>query len=193
MFSRAVFIKSAASLFVASAAPSPSPLPNAWDLCDKSGALPYDRPLELKMRVLDGPDFDLLQYRGYPVWLHVFATWCGPCEKEMPAVVEASQTYQARGLRVIGIDVSESDNTVRAYRKRFGIPFPIAMDERGSFSYALERGNSSGNVEFPVSFFVTSDGYLYCENIGRMRDDELTYRVEHFLKDSPPSVKANGT
>lgn len=187
-----MFMKSAFSLLAAGATPSPMPSPstNPWDLCDKSGALPYDRPLELKMRVLDGPDFDLLHYRGYPVWLHVFATWCGPCEKEMPAVVAAAAKYEDRGLRVVGIDVAESDNTVRAYRKRFAIPFPIAMDERANFSSALERGGSGASVQFPVSFFITSDGYLYCENIGRMRDAEMTYRVERFLTDSPVTAKS---
>ena len=142
MLTRALFVKSLAAVAVASGAPAPAPTatPFAWDMCEQNPALPYDHPLGLKMRVLDGPDFDLTAYRGHPTILHIFATWCEPCAIEMPNIVAAAQTYADRGLKIVGIDVRESDNAVRAYRKKFNIPFPIAMDENGGFSRVLENG-----------------------------------------------------
>jgi thiol-disulfide isomerase/thioredoxin len=145
------------------------------------------------MRVLDGPDFDLIKYRGYPVWLNIFATWCEPCTREMPTIVQTANEYFDRGLRVIGINFRESDNTVRAYRKRFSIPYPIAMDGEGGFVSALERGMRDGTLEFPVSLFITPDGYLYCYHVGSMSDSEMSYRVSAFLKDAPPSAAAPAT
>jgi thiol-disulfide isomerase/thioredoxin len=50
--------------------------------CVINNALPYDRPLEIKMRALDGPDFVLSKFAGAAVWLNVFATWCPPCNNE---------------------------------------------------------------------------------------------------------------
>lgn len=183
MLSRAVFLKAAASVLGAATAP--------WDECAQNPALPYDRPLEIKLRVLDGPDFDLMKYRGYPVLVNIFATWCEPCAQEMPYVVGAANAYYARGLRVIGLNYQETDNTVRAYRKRFSIPYPIAMDVSGGFVNALEVGHSGGNTEFPVSLFFTPDGYLYCYKIGSMSQRQLTYRIEKFLKEAPPTPAAS--
>jgi peroxiredoxin len=77
-------------------------------------------------------------------------------------VVAAAQEYFDRGLRVIGIDYSEPDNTVRAYRKKYGITYPIAMDMSGGFCEALEVGASKDQMVFPAHLFITPDGYLHC-------------------------------
>lgn len=188
MLSRAAFTKAALSVFAAGASPSPLPSasasPKPWDSCKQNPTLPYDHPLELKMRVLDGPDFDLLHYRGHPTLLHIFATWCEPCAIEMPHIVELANTYASAGLQVIGIDFRESDNEVRAYRKKYAIPFPIAMDEDGGFTNALESGRSK--LEFPASLYISASGYLYCFTEGTTRNPgpELTYRIERFIKAS---------
>jgi len=146
------------------------------------------------MRVLDGPDFDLMKYRGTATLLHIFASWCEPCAIEMPHIVEIAAAYAPRGLRVVGIDYRESDNTVRAYRKRFAIPFPIAMDEQGTFTEALEEGKRT-TIELPASLYITPDGYLYCYTQGSTKSPgpELTYRVEKFLKDAPPTAALSPT
>lgn len=194
-------MKSVLSLLSAAAMPAPSSTPSPlatatpfpWDTCDQNPTLPYDHPLELKMRVLDGPDFDLMHYRGYATILHIFATWCGPCAEEIPVLVQLANQYYGKGLRVVGIDVQESDNTVRAYRKKYAIPFPIAMDQNGGFSYNMEiGGKSSGNVVFPVDLFITPAGYLYCDKQGTTKAPlrEMTYRIEKFLKDAPPTKLA---
>jgi thiol-disulfide isomerase/thioredoxin len=159
----------------------PTASANKWDECEKSVALPYDRPLGLTMRVLDGPDFTLLRYRGQAVLLHIFATWCGPCNREMPHIVEAAADYAARGLAVIGIDSREKDDTVRAFRKRYAIAFPIAMDADGSFVQVLEAGRTNVPINYPVSLFIDPTGYLYCDEVGGMGRDQLRYRLERFL------------
>lgn len=167
---------------------SPSPAARKWNECDVNTALPYNRPIGLTMRVLDGPDFNLIKYRGQAVLLQIFATWCGPCNQEMPHTVVAAKEYAPHGLAVIGIDFGEEDNTVRAFRKRFGIPFPIAMDSKGTFVRALELGNVDAAVNFPVTLFVDPNGYLYCDVIGGMSSSELHYRIEHFLAVSAPAL-----
>jgi len=127
--------------------------------------LPYDHPLGLKLRALDAPDFDLVKYRGKAVLLNIFATWCGPCNNEMPALVEAAP-----------------DDAVRAFRKKYGIATPIAMDQNGGFTRALEVGtDASAHVEYPVTLFIDPQGYLYCVREGDMDAAQLTYRIQHFL------------
>ena len=160
---------------------SPTASPSKWDVCLKNPVLPYDRPLGLTMRVLDGPNFDLAKYRGQAVLLNIFATWCGPCNVEMPNVVEAATDYASRGLAVIGIDAAEEDNTVRAFRRRYGITFPIAMDRDGTFVQVLEVGRNGSNITFPVTLFIDPNGFLYCDTRVAMGRAQLRYRIEQFL------------
>lgn len=168
---------------VASApSPLPSPTSDPWDQCYDNPALPYDRPLGIKMQALDAPDFDLLAYRGHPLLLNLFASWCGPCNEEMPQMVDLANDYFDRGLRVVGINYREPDDTVRAFRKKYKIPYPIAMDRNGRFTVAMQRGKTTGNIEFPTTLFISADGYLYCDVRDSMSRRELAYRVERFVK-----------
>ena len=185
MIDRLTFLMGA--LAAASAKPSPTPTPFPWDTCDKSRVLPYDRPLDMRIPVLDGPDFNLMDYRGRCVLLNVFATWCGPCNKEQPDLVKAAIAYAPKGLAVIGINDREEDNTVRAYRKKYGISYPIAMDRRGGFTANLQDDASQTSVEYPVSIFITPRGFLYCYLAGGMSGDEMTYRFDKFLAEAPPT------
>ncbi len=188
---RATFVQAALAV---AASPTPSPTPikitgNPWNMCDKSAALPYDHPLDIKMQSLDGPDFHLMAYRGQAVLLNIFATWCGPCNHEQPAIVDLAARYAPQGLAVIGINDREEDNTVRAYRKKYSITYPIAMDRRGGFTRALQVGRRDDISEsFPVSIFITPQGYLYCYLSGAMSHNELDYRIKKFLADAPPTL-----
>lgn len=184
---RALFIQSVLAALAASPSPSASPLP--WDICTKNPVLPYDHPLDLKMQTLDGPDFHLLSYRGSAVLLNIFASWCGPCNKEQPALVELAAQYAPQGLVTVGINDREPDDVVRHYRKKFNIGFPIAMDRTGVFTQALQAG-SHRDIEkwIPTSLFITPQGYLYCYISESFSRDELDYRIKKFLADAPPTV-----
>jgi len=108
----------------------------------------------------------------------------------MPSLVTNASKYYDRGLRVVGINFKESDDTVRAYRKKYSLPFPIAMDESGGFAYNLEHGDKRIVTSFPVLLFISPDGYLYCYKEGSSEhpENEMTYRIEKFLKDEPPTL-----
>jgi hypothetical protein len=67
------------------------------------------------------------------------------------------------------------------------------MDEEGGFVTALERGNGGGDLQFPVSLFISPDGYLYCYHIGSMSDREIAYRVDGFMKDSTATPAPSAT
>jgi thiol-disulfide isomerase/thioredoxin len=193
MFSRSEFLHGLIVATLSTASPLPSPAPAASPstdparTCLQSPSLPYDRPLELKLPVLDGPDFHLSAYRGRAVILNIFATWCGPCNYEMPYLVEASKDYADRGLTIIGIDDRESDNPVRAFREKYSIPYPLAMDRQGSFTRVIETGAADGSTSIPSSLFITPDGFLYCYLVNSIGRRELATRIEAFLSDAPPT------
>lgn len=182
---RSSFLASTLTALVAPAVakPSPSATPYTYDTWDQSPVLPYNRPLEINMDLLDaGKDrFILSHLRGRGVLINIFATWCPPCNHEQPFLVEAAARYASKGLSIIGINSEEDDDKVRAYRKKYGVTYPIAMDRHGGFTENIEVGATGKNEEFPVSLFITPTGYLYGMLQGGMSGDDLDYRIEKFL------------
>jgi thiol-disulfide isomerase/thioredoxin len=61
------------------------------------------KPLQLAGRTFDGKDFSTDQWKGHVILVDFWATWCGPCVKELPAVQKIYDQYHAKGLEVIGI------------------------------------------------------------------------------------------
>jgi thiol-disulfide isomerase/thioredoxin len=120
--------------------------------------LPEHRLIEWTMEVLDGPEFRLSAYRGKVVFVNVFATWCGPCRIEQPMVVAFANAHPDDTV-VIGVDVKEEDNLVRAYRKKYAIPYPIAMDRYDRRVRGIYR---EGRMVFPTTIVFKPDGTLSC-------------------------------
>ncbi len=75
----------------------------------------------------------LAAYRGRPVILNFWATWCIPCRQEMPLLQQAYETHQHTGLAVLGISQDEPNRSqvVRAYWARAGLTFPTLLDSDG--------------------------------------------------------------
>ena len=145
----------------ASATPKPTPKPHVHG-ANGVTSLPERRPIAWKMEVLDGPPFDLGAYRGKVVFINIFATWCGPCRAEQPAVVKFAEKYPDDTV-VIGMDYEEQDDNVRAYRKKFEIPYPIAMDRHGRVLAGVYAG---GQLIFPMTIVFRPDGTLSCAWVG---------------------------
>ena len=120
-------------------------------------SIPEGRPLELKMQVLDGPDFRLSAYAGNVVFLNVFATWCGPCREEQPDLSAFAKEHAA-DTSVIGLNYREEDNDVRKYRKQFEIDYPIAMDREGRVVPNL----AIKELAVPMTLVVRPDRTLSC-------------------------------
>jgi len=160
-----------AQLIEATPFPEPTwrtpPTPPPREGCVNPAKVPTDRPLRLSMHVLDGPDFHLEQLQGNAVWLNFFATWCGPCHAEMPDIVKLANQRFADGLRVVGINVDEDDDKVRAFRKKYRIAYPIAMDKHGVVFDALKL------KYYPTSMFFKPDGRLACIRRGALSAHDM--------------------
>jgi thiol-disulfide isomerase/thioredoxin len=116
--------------------------------------LDLKRPVNIKIRVLDGPDFQLDKHLGSVVFLTFFATWCGPCQMEQPEFVAFAAAHRDDTV-VVAVDSDESDDTVRAWRKKYAIPYPIAMDEKGLYQETL-----APKVIFPTTIVFDPNGFV---------------------------------
>jgi peroxiredoxin len=116
-----------------------------------------DKIYDFELEILDDTKiFSLEDHLGHPVWLNFYASWCPPCNKEMPDVVRIATKYAASGLRVFGVDVEESNDKARGFAKQYALPFPVLLDREGSVF------KSFGFHYLPTHVFFGANGALTC-------------------------------
>lgn len=114
---------------------------------------------------LDGKPVSLQDFRGKPVVINLWATWCKPCLYEMPGFENAYKEYQDVGLVVLGINLTAKDNIedVQPFIEQLSLTFPILLDEKGYVSSGLY-----GMKGLPMTYFIDSEGILRRIQAGSM-------------------------
>lgn len=91
--------------------------------------IPADRATPdaiLAMRDLRGAEVRLESYRGQVVVLNLWASWCGPCRREIPSLNAIAERYADRGLVVLGLNVDEGEpDDIAAIARGLGVTFPV--------------------------------------------------------------------
>jgi thiol-disulfide isomerase/thioredoxin len=149
----------------------------------QAAASPADDGLDFSAPGLDGKTVDLSKYRGHPVIVDFWATWCGPCRKQIPELVALYKKYnKSRGLVVIGVscDMIQGDGVkaVKPFVDEFEINYPIALaDERLVDSMGVEA--------IPTTLFIGPDGKLVSRIVGAGHAGELSASAKELLDKSP--------
>ncbi|GAA6487899.1 redoxin family protein [Gordonibacter urolithinfaciens] len=135
----------------------------------------------------DGTEHRLSDYRGKTVFLNFFATWCGPCQREIPDI---EALYRDRGenageVVVLGVanpKTSEhpqnSDvgvDEVEAFIDEYGITYPVLMDTTGQLF------SSFGVSSFPTTFMIDKDGYVFGYAAGMLTADVMGNIVDQTI------------
>lgn len=108
----------------------------------------------LKLADMEGKTTDLAKLRGQWVLVHFWASWCGPCRKEMPTLDRLSKTIPPQKLRILLINTAESDDEVFSFLATVSPDLDALMDRDGKVT---ERWQPRG---LPSSFFVDPQGRL---------------------------------
>ncbi|HEX8176128.1 MAG TPA: TlpA disulfide reductase family protein [Pyrinomonadaceae bacterium] len=122
--------------------------------------------LNTELKDLEGKTFKLSDYAGKVLIVNIWATWCGPCRKEIPDLIKVSNEYKARGVEVIGMtneDPVDDEAVVKDFVAAQNIPYRIAWGNQG-FEVGLSQGNVKNVV--PQSFVITGDGRVVAHLTG---------------------------
>jgi cytochrome c biogenesis protein CcmG/thiol:disulfide interchange protein DsbE len=137
-------------------------------------AVGYSAP-DFALDTLDGQAFVLSEAigspEGMPVVLNFWATWCGPCKREMPALQQAAQRYDGDVL-IVGVDQGEPAATVQQFVDELGLTFDIPMDTDGAVG---SRYNVRG---LPTTYFIDGDGVIQEIWSGEMNAITLAEKIE---------------
>ena len=132
---------------------------------------------DFDLATLDGGRFRLSDWRGQPVLINFWASWCGPCRREVPALIRALDEHGAQGLTIVGVNIEESTSVAQDFVGEFGVEYPIPMDFDGAVFRAYGGGGSSGP---PRSFFIDPNGVIVRIWAGQAPDEVVEEQTAAF-------------
>jgi thiol-disulfide isomerase/thioredoxin len=167
-----------AAIFAASCASTSDP--DALAVTDVSGRMPV-----LSGRALEGGTVDLATYRGRPVVVNFWATWCGPCRQEQPALSAAHRAAGADGPVFIGVNFRDDRAAARAYLKEFSVDYPSLEDASGSLAYAFDV------PYLPATIFIDATGEMRYRAVGALDARHLDDLIDR-ISSAPASASGPG-
>ena len=146
-----------------------------------------------------GEEHTLSDYTGKTVFLNFWATWCGPCQREMPEVQALYETYGENGedLIVLGVANPKSDDypynqdvsqeEIEQFLEDNGYTFPVVMDVTGEVFY------NYGIQAFPTTFMIGADGNVFGYVPGALTGDMMESIVRQTMEGVSATSEGEGT
>jgi thiol-disulfide isomerase/thioredoxin len=146
------------------------------------GKPPYQvgRPVEIRFTALDGREVDVSKMKGKVVLVDFWATWCGPCVKEIPALMALYEKYHDEGLEVVGISFDSVQAQLVRFVKNKGLPWP---------QYFEPWTNSLG-LRYPVNgiptvWLIGRDGNLAFTNAREGLEEKVVGLLRNTTRAAP--------
>jgi thiol-disulfide isomerase/thioredoxin len=110
------------------------------------------------------------QWKGSPLVVNFWATWCQPCREEIPALMRVQRKYQANDVQVVGIAIDQADK-VKAYAVEMGIGYPLLIGELEALDLTRHAGNQVGGLPYTVVF--DRAGQIHATQLGGITEEKL--------------------
>jgi peroxiredoxin len=128
---------------------------------------------------LAGQPAGLSQYKGQVVMVNFWATWCGPCQQEMPLLDQMYKKYKPAGFTLIGVNVDKEAPAVKELLARKPVSFPVLLDPANEVSKAYHVD------EMPSSVIIDRKGEIRYIHRGYKPGDENEYqdRIRQLIRE----------
>ena len=143
-FPRRHLLLAGAALALSSPVRATQPVRTAW---------PRRRPTPaLQLTLLGGAAWTLQDCLGHPVLLNFWASWCGPCVEELPALAQLAEREARSGLRIVAVNYREEPDAVKRFLARSPVALDVALDRDGAAAKAFDAH------VFPTTVAIAADG-----------------------------------
>lgn len=139
---------------------------------------PYPAP-QFSLPDLNGNPVSLSSLRGKAVVLNFWATWCGPCRREMPWFIEFQKEYGPRGLQIIGVSMDDGGRSVvLPVVQKMGVNYMVLMGDS-------RVGSLYGGLEvLPTTYYIAPDGNVRAFVTGVVSKNEVERNIKDLLEAS---------
>lgn len=127
----------------------------------------------ISIQTITGQTQSLNSYKNKVIILNIWATWCPPCTREIPFLIELQREYGPKGLQIIGISMDENIGTVKKFVKVEGINYPIGM-----FNKNIET-TLGAIYSIPTTFIIDKEQRIIKKIVGY-------HEKEAFITDIKP-------
>lgn len=127
-----------------------------------------------------GKTVELKDYRGNVVLINFWATWCGPCKKELPDLISIENELRGKRFKLIGVSADRGSDVVKEvydFAQRNNLTYPIVVDEGDQLDRAF--GNIRG---YPTTFLVDQEGMIVKTYVGARTKDVFMPGIAQVLK-----------
>ena len=132
--------------------------PSPGDVAEPGAAEPGEPAPDFALATLDGKRVRLADFRGRPVVVNFWASWCNPCRQEFPILADALATHD--DLAVVGVTFRDIESDSRAFADETGATWPLAIDDDGDVAARY------GVRAIPQTVFIRADGTIAARVFG---------------------------
>lgn len=127
------------------------------------------------VKTVDGKHVSLADYKGKVILLNFWATWCGPCQTEIPRFMRFQREFGKDEFQVLGISMDDSDAPVRTFTAKLRTNYPIAL---GSAKLAESYG---GILGLPITLLIDRKGHIAKRYEGAADLDAMQRDIQQLL------------
>ena len=132
---------------------------------------------DFSLQDTEGKTHRLSDYRGKPVIINFWTTWCPPCREELPSMNRAWHLLEKEGIAMLALNMGEDEDTIFIFSADYPTDFPILMDQSGE---VIEQWPVKG---LPTTYVIAPDGTFAYRAIGsREWDDKVLLDAVRALK-----------
>ena len=128
---------------------------------------------------MNGVDVKLSDYRGRPLIVNFWFVDCPPCRKEVPAFVDLVKKYGDKGVTILGLDVEDTPEAMKAFAEEYKINYPLFVAKGRTDILEAYRATFA----YPVSWFVRADGTVFLKHLGTGTPEWFETQVLAILND----------
>lgn len=128
---------------------------------------------------LEGKPSSIAALKGQIVVANFWATWCAPCQEEIPGFIAIQREYAAKGVTIVGISLDPVSKT-SAFAKSFEINYPVAIAGAGAMDLMRDLGNRQGGL--PYTVVLDRSGRIVMRHLGLLRKETLVPTLDGLLK-----------
>lgn len=134
------------------------------------GSADRGEPIAISGTTLEGDQLDVASWRGSPVVVNLWASWCGPCRTEARALETVYQQFKDQDVKFLGLNTRDGLEAAKAFTKRFETGYPSIQDQDGQLTLAF--GNL-GPAATPSTMILDSQGRVAARILGPVTEAEL--------------------